>query len=88
MGICLGSQFPEPVHGAHGFYGLTPYDTESGAKPSTRPLTQFSVVDKVQVPADLPSGDYVLSFRIDCEQTPQIWSQCADVRISSSQVSV
>lgn len=88
LGICLGSQFQPPVPGAAGFYGLTPYDVESGTKPSTRPLTQFSVVDKVKVPAELASGDYVLSFRIDCEQTSQIWSQCADVRISGGQVTV
>lgn len=29
----------------------------------------FSNVDEVQVPADLPSGDYILSWRWDAEQT-------------------
>ena len=37
------------------------------------------VVDKVRVPAALPPGDYVLSWRWDCEQTKQIWSSCGDV---------
>lgn len=83
--LCLGSQFHEPVPGVAGFYGMTPNDVRQGQDPAARPLTQWSVVDKVQVPADLPAGDYVLSFRIDCEQTPQIWSQCADIRMTSSQ---
>lgn len=40
----------------------------------------FNVVDTVRVP-QVPAGDYVVSFRWDCEQTPQIWSQCSDVTI-------
>ena len=24
-------------------------------------------------------GEYVLSFRWDCEQTPQIWAGCSDI---------
>jgi len=41
----------------------------------------FNIIDRVQVPADLPAGDYLLSFRWDSEQSPQIWSNCADVTI-------
>lgn len=44
-------------------------------------LFQWSLVDKVKVP-DVPPGEYVVSFRYDCEQTPQIWAQCADIEIS------
>lgn len=40
----------------------------------------FGVVDKVKVP-DVPEGDYVLSWRWDCEMTKQIWTNCADVTI-------
>lgn len=40
----------------------------------------WSVIDKVQVP-DLTPGDYVISFRFDCEQTSQVWQQCGDIRI-------
>jgi len=40
---------------------------------------QFTVIDKVVIPADYAAGDYVLSFRLDAEQTPQVWTQCADV---------
>lgn len=85
--VCLGSQFPEPVPGASGFYGLTPRDKASGMT-YNRKLTHFSVVDKVQVPNDIPPGEYVLSFRIDGEQTPQVWQYCADVRISQASLSV
>ena len=78
--VCLGSQFPPPAPGASGFYGLTPNDVAAGTT-SNRRLTQWSVVDRVRVPADIEAGEYVLSFRMDCEQTPQVWSYCADVRI-------
>jgi predicted carbohydrate-binding protein with CBM5 and CBM33 domain len=44
----------------------------------------FHIVDLVQIPTDLPLGDYVLSFRWDCEQTPQIWTNCADIEITES----
>merc|ERR1712032_956308 len=40
----------------------------------------WSIVDKVQVPANL-DGDYVLSWRWDSEQTPQVWAHCANVKI-------
>lgn len=42
----------------------------------------FNLIDRVQIPADITPGDYVLSFRWDCEQTPQIWQNCADVTIA------
>jgi len=40
----------------------------------------FGIVDLVKVP-DVPPGDYVLSWRWDVEQLPQVWSNCADVKI-------
>jgi hypothetical protein len=36
----------------------------------------------LQVP-DLPTGDYVLSFRWDAEQVQQVWSHCADIHIAN-----
>jgi hypothetical protein len=44
----------------------------------------FSLLDEVVVPADLPAGDYILSWRWDCELTPQVWSNCGDVQITVS----
>lgn len=42
--------------------------------------TAFSIIDEVQVP-NTP-GEYILSWRWDCEQTDQVWNSCADIRIS------
>jgi hypothetical protein len=44
----------------------------------------FNIIDKVQIPADLVPGKYLLSFRWDAEQTPQIWTNCADVTITEA----
>lgn len=43
----------------------------------------FGIVDLVSVPANLTPGEYVLSFRWDCEQTKQIWNSCADVIVKA-----
>jgi predicted carbohydrate-binding protein with CBM5 and CBM33 domain len=43
----------------------------------------YSLVDKVQVPEQ--KGEYILSFRWDCEQTAQVWNSCADVVIVDRQ---
>lgn len=45
-------------------------------------ISQAGIIDKVRVP-DVPPGDYVLSFRWDCEATPQVWNSCADIKIKS-----
>jgi len=39
------------------------------------------IADKVVIPQSLPPGRYVLGWRMDCEETAQIWSNCADVEI-------
>lgn len=39
------------------------------------------VSDHVIIPKDLPAGEYVLGWRWDCEETAQIWQNCADVTI-------
>jgi len=41
----------------------------------------WTVMDEVMVPEDIEPGDYVLSFRWDCEQTPQVWNACSNIRI-------
>ncbi|EOD41022.1 hypothetical protein EMIHUDRAFT_222071 [Emiliania huxleyi CCMP1516] len=43
-------------------------------------LPPVLVTDLLRVPAGL-RGDFVLSWRWDCEQTDQVWSTCADVTI-------
>jgi len=41
----------------------------------------FNIVDLIEIPEDLEPGKYLLSFRWDCEQTPQVWTNCADVTV-------
>ena len=41
----------------------------------------FAIKDLVEVPESLEPGDYVLSFRWDCQKTPQIWETCANVLV-------
>merc|ERR1712039_909106 len=45
---------------------------------------QFSIEDALEIPSDIPAGEYVFGFRWDCEATSQIWSNCADVTIAES----
>ena len=37
--------------------------------------------DLVEVPESLEPGEYVLSFRWDSQQTPQVWNACANIEI-------
>lgn len=45
---------------------------------------QFIIVDQVHVPDELEPGLYVLSHRWDCEQTPQVWTTCSNIRITAA----
>merc|ERR1712039_997758 len=74
-GVCSGPQFPPP---APGLYGFSPIPILGFAQ-----MPDHHIVDLVQVPRNIASGDYVLSFRYDCEQTSQVWNQCGDVRIAN-----
>ena len=42
----------------------------------------YQLVDKLRVPTDIPPGEYILSWRWDCEETPQVWNSCADLTIA------
>jgi hypothetical protein len=44
-------------------------------------IWRWSVVDRMQVPGDLEPGDYLLSLRWDCEQSDQVFQNCADIEI-------
>ena len=39
------------------------------------------ISDKVVIPQDIKPGRYVVSWRWDCEETAQVWQNCADVNI-------
>merc|ERR1712151_651962 len=47
-----------------------------------------SIVDTLEIPNDVLPGKFVLGFRWDCEQTPQIWSSCSDVEIIADSISI
>ena len=71
--VCKGSQFPPPLDDDElkGFGN----DNRGGG------IFRWHVVDRLQVPADLAPGKYVLSHRWDCEQTPQVWFTCSDIDV-------
>jgi len=70
---CKELQFSEPAPGLSGF-GIW-------IKNITNVLFKFHIIDKVKIPSNLEPGYYVLSFRWDCEQTPQIWNGCSDIKL-------
>ena len=43
----------------------------------------LEVVDTVRVPSHLAAGRYVVQFRWDCEESSQIWMNCADATITA-----
>lgn len=67
-----GFQFPPPAPGVYG-YGQCLFHGNY--------TMDFSIVDQLQVPLNIPEGQYVLSFRYDAEQTPQVWNSCANIKI-------
>ena len=91
-----GFEFPPPAggHGLQGdrlagtgqhvYYKHDDYEPiEPDADKAFRTEFDFfwNIMDEVEVPKDLIPGDYVLSFRWDCEATPQIWNSCANIKI-------
>ena len=40
------------------------------------------IADQVIVPENIKPGKYVLGWRYDCEETAQVWQNCADVNIA------
>merc|ERR1712079_191828 len=61
------TQFPEPLPGLSGYGPVSHHDRSM----------PYSIVDHVIVPEDLAPGDYLLSWRWDCEQTAQVFQNCA-----------
>lgn len=65
-----GTQFPPPGPHLYGF-GVDKWYKFN--------IFGFSIVDKVKIPKDLEPGNYVLSFRWDCEQGAQVWNTCSSI---------
>ena len=68
-----GIQFEAPKPDLYGFGVNSAYTVEH---------FPFSIVDLVRIPVDLPAGNFVLSFRWDCEQSAQVWNTCANIRLA------
>jgi len=86
---CDSPQFPSPIPGLWGSGPRNGCAYSTGLPPAERAeycgrVMDFRMVDLVKIPENLPPGEYALSFRWDCEQTPQIWTQCADVKVTAT----
>lgn len=44
--------------------------------------TGGQLIDQVEIPAGL-TGEFVLGWRWDCEETTQVWASCADISIKA-----
>jgi len=66
------AQFLEPLIGISGF----------GGNGVGEGVFDWSVFDTVVVPEDIPAGEYLLSWRWDCEESFQVWQNCADVVVA------
>ena len=63
-----------------------PVPKEVPRGPSWAPQAAFSVMDKVVVPRGLEPGKYLLSWRWDCEESTQVWQNCADIEVAKGHV--
>lgn len=82
----LPPQFPPPLPGLYGFGKSECFpgrgaDCTAEQKARIVAFFNFNIIDKLDVPTSLVSGDYILSFRYDSEQTPQVWANCADIKL-------
>lgn len=97
---CNRTQFPPPVPGLFGYgltqclfpnLDIPTAGLFNGSRRCTeeevekvKRLFNVNFVDLVEVPTSLPAGDYVLSWRHDSEQTPQVWAACADITLTDA----
>lgn len=70
---------------------MNPIPTQQGGAPfgppcpdCTADFNAFTVNDRVVLPSSLAPGDYLLSWRWDCDTTPQVWQNCADITITTA----
>jgi hypothetical protein len=79
------TQFREPLPGISSYIGPLIVDEHENPKQMVgMEGLLYSIVDRVVVPSNIQVGDYLLSWRWDSEQSPQIWQNCADVRVVDS----
>ena len=88
--------YDKPLDGHYSEEGWQAIDLVSTTKGTTPAGSQWAKIDLprntasgdswafkdlVEVPETLAPGEYVLSFRWDCQRTPQVWSGCANIKI-------
>lgn len=49
-------------------------------------IPTLEIIDTIKIPADLAPGQWVLSWRWDCEESTQVWNSCSDVTVKSSDI--
>ena len=69
-GLQFGEKAPFPYGDAQQIWDRE--DPERG-------IDDWVIVDQVRAPAS--AGEYVLRWRWDTEQNPQIWTNCADITV-------
>jgi len=81
---CHEPQFepPDAIRGIWGWASSEDQNSEEFAKyiHNIEGKGEFTIVDKIKVPENV-DGWYVLGWRWDCEQTPQVWQNCAVIKI-------
>lgn len=68
------------INGCLSYGGLNPTANDASYDNVIKQF-DFRVIDRLEVPVNIAAGKYVLSWRADSEQTPQVWTNCADVLI-------
>lgn len=74
---CVSPQFSPPPGCDETCWG----DSDETIRDSFRHAVLPTIVDHLQIPSSIAPGDYVLGWRWDCEQTPQVWASCSDITI-------
>ena len=74
---CAADRGPEPWSSDLSYQGQCSGDWTAGL-----------IADTILVPAHLPAGDYVLGWRYDCEETAQVWQNCADLKVVAAEEAV
>merc|ERR1712032_708683 len=60
------------------------FEMPSGMEGAQAMSWDFSIVEELSLPADLVPGEYLLSWRWDCEKSSQVWFTCADITVESA----
>lgn len=84
-GIWTRNPIPAAKFGHNVSKGLE-YEMPSGMDGAHPMSWDFSVVEQVALPSDLVPGEYLMSWRWDCEKSAQVWFTCADITVEGASV--